>query len=104
MATAICSACGGSGELLVYDERHPDEAPARHQCNICEGKGAVEIENNDGVLQTDSEPDYERRMLAAYSTPGLQRVELTPAAKRSHLKSQGLADDQIAVTMSALYP
>lgn len=104
MKTAICSACGGTGELLVHDERHPDDAPTRHQCNICEGKGMVGVEDNDDVLQTDSAPDYERRMLAAYSTPGLQRVELAPAAKRDHLKSLRLDDAQIAATMLALYP
>lgn len=103
MPHVICSACKGSGELFVYDERYPDDPPTRHYCNICEGKCIIQIEDNTNTVYT-SHCYHMETLLELYSPPTLRRNELTRAAKKEHLESLHLHPEEIEKTLASLYP
>lgn len=50
MKTTMCSACNGTGQVYVQDERDPNAPPETQRCNDCAGTGAVEVEDDGGVL------------------------------------------------------
>jgi len=47
--------------------------------------------------------ESERKVLEAYSTPGLRRNELTPTGKKDHLAGLGISGQSAKDTLEKLY-
>jgi hypothetical protein len=95
---ATCPCCKGEGVLLVYSA---DEPPHRGHCTHCDGRGQIE-QKERATIELESMTETE--IFGRYSTPGLRKCELARAAKKDHLASIGVKNDDATKVLDQLYP
>ena len=104
MIMVTCPCCDGAKRLTVveHDEENSRTILSKPECTHCEGKGEVPAEDTETQESLPIETPVSD-ILAAYSTPGLRRGEVTRREKREHLLALRVAPEDADKILAELY-